>query len=163
MADKNLQRMLRLAEEFFAVKSDPSQISVDEEVLARLQRIHPATVSEERDENGPIAWVLVVPTTQPLMEQFVTRRINERELLEKTPIGAPYTNIYLCSALVLPEFRGQGRAKRMAVDAIRSIQSDHRIGSLFFWAFSAEGKALAASIAREASLPLYERPERRTG
>jgi len=163
MREQNLQRMIHLAEEFFAVKSDPSQISVDEEVMALLERIHPATVSEERDENGPVAWVLVIPTTRDVMDRFITRTISERDLLDQTLVGGNYAAVYLCSALVLPEYRRRGLAKRMAVDAVRSIQRDHQITDLFFWAFSEEGKTLASSIAREVLLPLHERPEAQPG
>jgi hypothetical protein len=78
-------------------------------------------------------------------------------MLEQTPVGGRYTSIYLCSALVLPEYRRKGFAKRMAVSAVRSIQKDHPITDLFFWAFSEEGRGLASIIATELGLPLHER------
>jgi hypothetical protein len=158
VANDNLQRMIQLADEFFETKNDPDQISVNEEVMSMLQKIHPSTLSEKKNENGPIAWILVLPTTLRLMEEFVTERINERELLEKTPIGASYDAVYLCSALVLPEHRGKGLARSLAVDAVRSIRRDHPIMNLFYWPFSIEGDMLANSIARELNLPLRKRP-----
>jgi len=157
VAESNLQRMIQLAEEFFETKNDPDQISVSEEVMSVLQKIHPATLSEKKDENGPIVWILVLPTTLRLMEEFVGEQINERELLEKTPIGVKYEAVYLCSALVLPEHRGKGFARGLAIDAVRSIQEDHSIKSLFCWPFSAEGERLANSIARGLNLPLRQR------
>jgi GNAT superfamily N-acetyltransferase len=149
--------MIRLAEEFFDMKNDPDQLSVDEGSIARLREIDPATMSEERDENGPVAWILVIPTTHALMELFVRGEINERELLERTRPGRVYDSLYLCSALVLPEQRGKGLARRLAVRAVRSIQETHPIRSLFYWGFSAEGDRLAASLARECGLPLHRR------
>jgi ribosomal protein S18 acetylase RimI-like enzyme len=159
MPEKNLERMIRLAEEFFAVKNDPSQIAVDEKVMARLEAIHPATISEKRNADGPIAWILIIPTTREVMEDFIARRISERDLLDRTRAGLRYEAVYLCSALVLPEYRRQGLAKRMAVDAVRAMQREHPIAELFFWAFSTEGKDLASSIAAALTLPLRERPE----
>jgi GNAT superfamily N-acetyltransferase len=149
--------MIQLADEFFETKNDPDQISVTEEVMSRLGKIHPAALSEKKDANGPIVWILVLPTTQRLMEEFVAEQINERELLERTPIGASYDAVYLCSALVLPEHRGKGLARGLAADAVRSIQRDHPIKYLFYWPFSTEGKKLANSIARELNLPLRQR------
>ncbi len=35
--------MIKLAEEVFAVKDDPDQLDVYQEILERLLRIHPAT------------------------------------------------------------------------------------------------------------------------
>jgi GNAT superfamily N-acetyltransferase len=153
----NLERMIQLAEEFFATKNDPSQISINEKVMLRLKNIHPDTITEKRTRKGPVAWILVIPTTDKLMEQFITKKINERELYLKIPLHVKYDSIYLCSALVLPEYRGRGLAKRLMIKAIKSIQKKHPINCLFYWAFSTEGKKLAASVAREFSLPLYKR------
>jgi GNAT superfamily N-acetyltransferase len=159
MPPDNLERMIRLADEVFAVRNDPTQIAVDEETMRRLRQVHPSTMSEEVDENGPVAWMLVFPTTRSLMNQFLEKNITERELLEQTPLGTRYDVLYLCSALVLREHRGKGIAKRLVVDAIRSIQRDHPIAALFVWSFSAEGKGLAHAVAEELSLPLFEREE----
>src|SRR5512137_2906561 len=102
MPDDNLQRMIQLAEQFFDVKNDPDQISVDEETRAKLLAIHPNTMAEVRTREGPIVWILVIPTTRRVMEDFLSNVINERQLLEQTSGGERYDAIYLCSALVLP-------------------------------------------------------------
>ena len=93
------------------------------------------------------------------MDRFIARQINEQELLEKTPLGAVYDTVYMCSALVLPEHRGKGLAKQLMCSTIKSIQADHPIKSLFYWAFSHEGTKLAVSVARALRIPLYSRPE----
>jgi len=157
MTERNYERMIQLAEEFFDVKNDPDQISVDDETRERLKAIHANTLTEERNEDGPIVWILLIPTTTGVMEQFLSRAINEKQLLELTLSGCAYDAIYLCSALVLPEFRGTGKAKRAAIQAIREIQKQHSIKHLFAWTFSREGERLAASIARNLELPLYRR------
>jgi hypothetical protein len=154
MTEDNLKRMIALAEEFFDVKNDPDQISVDEETRARLLAIHPNTMTEVRNEDGPIVWILVIPTTTDLMEQFLARDINEQQLLQKTTPGVQYETAYLCSALVLPEHRGKGMARRCAVQAVQEIQKQHPIKALFAWTFSPEGERLAVSIARKLGLPL---------
>ena len=159
MAEPNRERMIRLAEEFFDMKNDPAQLAVDEAVIAKLMRIHPRAMSEERDGDGPVAWILVIPTTTPLMEAFLRRAINERELLEKTPLAVPYDALYLCSALVLPERRAQGLARALTLDAISAVRRDHPLKALFYWGFSGGGDALAASVARASGLPLYRRKE----
>jgi GNAT superfamily N-acetyltransferase len=153
----NLVRMIRLAEEFFATKKDPSQISINRKVMLRLKRIHPNTMTEKSTSKGPIAWILVIPTTHTLMEQFITNKISERELLKNNPLRIKYDSIYLCSALVLPEYRGRGLARSLMIKAIKSMQKEHPITCLFYWALSNEGKKLAASVANEFSLPLYKR------
>jgi predicted GNAT family N-acyltransferase len=154
---ENFTRMIKLADEVFGMRQDPTQISVDRKVMTRLRKIHPSTMTQKSTKKGPIAWILVLPTTKELMKQFIRKLISERELLEKTPLKAKYDAVYLCSALVLPECRRKGLAKYLMCKAIKSIQRKHRINSLFYWEFSKEGKKLAASVAKEFALPLFKR------
>lgn len=154
---RNYTRMMQLAEEVFAMHEDPTQLQVDPEVLEHLRRLHPATVGERADADGPIAWVLLIPTTAALMEAFVLGEISEQELYDRTPLDAAYDAVYLCSAMVLGEHRRKGLAKQLTMDALEQVRKDHPICSLFCWPFTAGGDALAAVIAHEAGLPLRMR------
>ena len=150
--------MIRLAEETFHGSEDPSAIVVTDVLMGRLRQMHPSTVTEELDEAGPIAWVLVLPTTSELLARFIEKSITEKQLFESTPDKASYTAVYLCSALVLPEYRRKGIARRLIAAAVKSIRKDHPISTLAFWPFSTEGRLLAESVAKECGLPLFERP-----
>ena len=79
--------MIKLADEFFEAKNDPMQISVNGETMEVLKRIHPNTMGEVANSDGPIAWVLVIPTTHELMKEFISKKINEDQLLHNTPLG----------------------------------------------------------------------------
>ncbi len=149
--------MIQLADEVFATKSDPNQLDINEEVLNHLRAIHPATISEYDDGNGPVAWILLIPTTTELMNQFVEGSISEKQLYELTPLYTKYEALYLCSAMVLEEYRRKGIAKRLTLSAVEDICNDHPIKSLFVWTFSKEGLLGAQSLARETSLPLLQR------
>lgn len=157
MALSNFERMIELADEVFAVKNDPNQLDVNEEVLDHLRKIHPATVSEYDNGHGPVAWVLVIPTTLTLMNRFLHGEISEKELYEQTPLGVKYDALYLCSAMVLEEYRRRGITKKLTLAAINSIRADHPIQSLFVWTFSAEGVLASDALAKSVSLPLYHR------
>ena len=157
MTISNFERLVQLADEVFAVKSDPSQIDVNAEVLERLYKLHPATVSTFDDGNGPVAWVLLIPTTLDLMNRFLEKRISEKELFDLTPIEAKYDAVYLCSALVLEEFRRKGITKQLALTAIDNLCEMHQLKAVFVWAFTPEGDSAAETIANLAKLPLYKR------
>jgi len=157
MALSNFERMIQLSDEVFSSRTDPDQLNVNENVMERLQLIHPDTISEYDDGNGPVCWILCIPTTLELMTQFVNQKISERELYELTPLITKYEAIYLCSALLLEEFRGKGIAQGLAVKAIESIKIDHSIKALFVWAFSKEGEKLADKVSGLTGLPLYKR------
>ncbi len=153
----NFERMIQLAEEIFAAKSDPDQLDVDEEVLARLELIHPASVSEQDNGNGPVAWIILIPSTFDLMNRFLAKEISESELFELTPLDIKYDTLYLCSALVLEDYRRMGIVRQLTLSAIENIRKDHPLKALFVWAFSKEGDLSAEKIARLTSLPLYKR------
>lgn len=107
--------MIELADKVFSIRTDPSQLAVDEDVLERLKLIHPSTVSEFDDRNGTVVWILLFPTTLELMDQFLSDRISENELFKFTPIGIQYDAIYLCSAMVLEEYRRKGIAMKLGI------------------------------------------------
>jgi GNAT superfamily N-acetyltransferase len=157
MSISNFERLIKLADEVFAVKSDPSQLDVNQDVLERLHQLHPATVSEYNDGNGPVAWVLLIPTTIELMNRFIRSEISEKELFELTPPDTTYEAIYLCSALVLEEYRLKGITKQLCANAIENIRRKHPLKAAFVWAFSKEGDLAAETIARLAGLPLFKR------
>ena len=156
MPKTNLERMIQLAEDAFAVRKDPDQLDVDEKVISRLQQMHPATLSEH-NENGPVVWILLIPTTKDLMQKFLKKEISEKELFYLTPIGIKYEALYLCSAMVLPEYRRKGIAKRLTVEAIKNICKENTIQTLFVWPFSKEGEMLAEEISKITSLKLLKR------
>ncbi|OGU58719.1 MAG: hypothetical protein A2X64_00105 [Ignavibacteria bacterium GWF2_33_9] len=153
----NIERLIKIAEDTFDFRNDDSQLNVTPEIIEQLQKIHPAAMSEETNENGPIAWLLVIPTNEDLMKKFLANEINERELFELTPLNIKYDSIYLCSALVLDEYRKKGITKGLALNAIKKIQQNHPIKSLFVWTFSREGELAAESIARSTGLELFRK------
>lgn len=157
MSLSNLERMIQLAEEVFAVKNDPEQLDVSQDVIERLKKIHPSTVSEYDDGKGPVAWILMIPTTIDLMNRFLEHKISEKELFELTPLNTTYDALYLCSAMVLKEYRRKGIAKQLVLSAIENIRKIHPIKALFVWAFTKEGDLGAEKVASLTSLPLYKR------
>ena len=154
MSSSNFERMVQLAEEVFDSKSDPEQLEVNEEVLNHLCQIHPASVQEFDDGNGPVVWVLLFPTTNELMEDFLKNKISEKQLFELTPLDILYDAIYLCSAMVLEEYRRKGIAQKLTKNAIEDIRKSHPITSLFVWPFTKEGSSLAEKISTSIGLRL---------
>ena len=157
----NFERMIQLAEEVFSAHNDPAQLDVDEEIMARLEQIHPATLSEYIEGDGPVVWILLIPTTIDLMNRFIKEEISETELLDQTPLSIKYEALYLCSALVLPEFRRKGLATKVGLEAIKQIRAGHPIKFLFTWSFSEEGSLLAKNAAQFLGLPLLERKRKK--
>ena len=103
MALSNFERMIEMAGEVFDAHHDNQQLQVDEDVIEQLHKLHPSCVTELDEGEGPVLWILLIPTTEQLMNDFVNEKISEKELLDKTPLDIKYDALYLCSAMVLPE------------------------------------------------------------
>lgn len=153
----NFNRMMQLIDEVFATRNDPDQLQVTQKQLKKLEQIHPATLSEISDDNGPLVWVLVIPTTKKIMDEFIAGNISETELLKRTNPGEQFQSIYLCSATTLPEARGKGKTKQLCIDSINAIRKDHPIKFLFVWPFTKEGARLAEVLAKGFGLPLLQK------
>ncbi|MFN5347029.1 MAG: GNAT family N-acetyltransferase [Bacteroidota bacterium] len=153
----NYERLIALADEVFAVRQDPEQLDVSEEVIEKLQSIHPATLSDKDFGDGPVLWVLLIPTNTSIMNQFIHHEINEKGLYELTEPNQKYDAVYLCSALVLDEYRHKGYAQAVTIQAIEEIRKQHPIKALYYWPFTEGGLHTAQAIAKKLNLPLYER------
>ncbi len=146
--------MMGIIEETFSTREDPSQLQVDQKVLARLEEIHPSTLMEFDDGKGPAIWILIIPTITELMEKFLAGKISEQEMFNETKPGMNFDCIYLCSATVLPEYRRKGMAMKMTIEAIKSVRKDFQIKTLFVWPFSEAGKLLAEKIGEQSHLEM---------
>lgn len=154
----NFERMLALIDEVFATRSDPDQLQVDETVIEKLQAIHPATLGEYNEGNGPCVWVLVIPTTKEVMNDFLAGHITEQQLLDSTQPGQQFEALYLCSATVLPEYRRRELALNLCIDAVNAIQLQYPLQYLYTWPFTPEGRALAEHVAKKTGLTLFSLP-----
>ena len=157
MQKSNFERMIQLADEVFSSKNDPEQLNVNEAVMEGLFKIHPVCLSEYEEGEGPLAWVIVIPTSKRIMNAFLKKEISEKELYQQTLNERRFETIYLCSALVLDEHRKKGIAKKTCLEAIEKIQKNHGIDTLFLWSFTPEGLHCAESISKATKLTLLKR------
>jgi len=157
MSQPNYHKMFIIIEEVFSTRNDPDQLQVDEHVMKKLSMIHPATLGEFADENGPLIWVLLIPTTSRVMNDFLSGKISEKEILAQTNPGEKFDCIYLCSVTTLHEKRGKGETKKLCLRQIEAIRKDYPVKALFVWAFSPEGERLADSLGKSCNLPVYKR------
>jgi hypothetical protein len=153
----NFQRMLNLIDEVFSTRNDPGQLQVTQAQLKKLEQIHPSTLSEVSNEKGPLIWVLVIPTTENVMNEFLAGQLSEKQLLDKTIPGTTYDCIYLCSVTTLPEARSKGDTKKLCIKAIEAIKKDHPITTLFVWPFTKQGEKLAEALSETFQLRLLKK------
>lgn len=91
-----LKKTIKIAESFYGTNKDPEQIPINLESHEKLLSLNPDSVLYETDEKGePISWVVVFPTNKKLMGNFLSGKINERELFDNTKVGSPYDALYM--------------------------------------------------------------------
>ena len=149
--------MMEVIDEVFEARDDPGQIQVTAAQRKKLEKTHPLTLNEIANEEGPLVWVLLFPTSKESMHRFLEGKITEKQLLDETEPCKEYQSIYLCSATTLPEARSKGLTKKLTIESIRSIAKDHPIEALYVWSFSEKGKLLAESIAKDCKLQLFHK------
>jgi hypothetical protein len=154
----NEARMYDLIEAVFNTDNDPTQLRFNESDIEKLVTLSPHTLQEASNEDGPYAWVSVFPTSLNLMNQFMTGLIDERQLFDRTTEETSNEVVYLCSAIVLPEFRSQGIALKLTVQAIEALKLAYPIRSALVWPFTDNGLRLAEKAAETCGLTLEVRP-----
>jgi len=149
MNQEAFEKVLRISEEFFGTASDPDQMPINQESADKLQSIHPETISYKCDEQQhPIAWTVVVPTSVDVMKQFIHKKISEKELLDLATKEKKFESIYLCGIFVLPEFRRKGYATEIVKEAISKVSQGNNL-PLYSWAYSPEGQKLLHALSQE--------------
>ena len=153
----NEARMYELIDDVFDTQNDSTQLRFSESDIEKLISLSPHTLQEAANEDGPYAWISVFPTSLDLMNQFVSEQINERQLFDLTNKEDNNEVVYLCSAIVLPEFRNQGLALKLTIQAIEALQLSYPIRVALVWPFSDSGLRMAEKAAEACSLTLHAR------
>jgi predicted acetyltransferase len=86
------------------------------------------------------------------MNKFIASKITENELFEGIKDSVDYTNfetIYLCSVVIIPEYRRKGLATKSIIKSIKKIIGKRKIRPvLFYWGFSDAGKKACEKVAK---------------
>lgn len=147
LTERIIERMLSLAEEFFATESNPGQIPVNMESLEKLIRLHPSTILFRLEDDELVSWVVSLPTQRTLMQQFMEGSITEHHLLELTTPQETYEALYLCAAFTVAEHRRKGYVLGLFAEALRHLPLTED-APLFAWPVSYEGKKIAEKLHR---------------
>jgi ribosomal protein S18 acetylase RimI-like enzyme len=153
----NEARMYELIDDVFDTQNDSTQLRFSESDIEKLNSLSPHTLQEASNEDGPFAWISVFPTSLELMNQFLSEQINERQLFDLTNKEDKNDVVYLCSAIVLPEFRNQGLALKLTIQAVEALQLSYPIRVALVWPFSDSGLRLAEKAAEACGLTLQAR------
>jgi GNAT superfamily N-acetyltransferase len=139
-----MAKQMKIAEAIFGTESDPDQMPINDETRRKLDSLCSGWLETEFDEAGePISWAVVMPTQRVLAEKFLSKEINEKDLLSMTELREIYDAIYLVSVITVPEHRGKGLGKLVVERAMANMKTTP--DALYFsWPTTPEGEGMFA-------------------
>ena len=150
-----------LVEEHFQTAEDEEQAPVTLDQVLWIEKNIPECLNVIKDGSAVIGETFMFPATRALMEQFLRKEINEKQLMTACREHVTYKNadaLYLASAIVLPAYRRQGLALQAFLLSITKAQTCmQHTPALFCWVYSPEGAKLAQKIAQQSGLTLHMR------
>jgi hypothetical protein len=152
-----------MSEQYFEMEKDPSQMAATVETRNWVFNNLRDYLNIIRNNNKIIGYVFRLPCNATLMNEFITKKIDEATLIakiKKSKIPKSPDAIYLCASIVKKEFRGKGLATIASVKMISKIINKSKVKPcLFYWEYSKEGGKLDRRIANETGLKLYKRAD----
>ncbi len=147
---EDLDETSRITEEYFGTEKDPSQMATTPQNRDWIYKNARGYLNIIRNNGEIIGYVFMLPCNKRLMEDFVTKKIDEATLFEgikKMKLDGVPETIYLCASIVKEEFRGKGLATAAFVKAINYVTHNLRSKpTLFYWRYSKEGEKLAKRV-----------------
>lgn len=166
VTDKDVDDLLEMLESFFTTQYDSEQMQINGKSSKWVGENIPECSMIIKFGDEVVGSAFIIPCTKKIMEDFISSRINEAELVERVKAWEPdykkMKAIYLCSAFVKEEHRGKGLTLQGFVNSIKKIVPRRRNIVLFYWAYSKEGKNLAEKIAKKLKMKIFAREKNDT-
>lgn len=162
LVKSEMRESMALTEKYFGTASDPEQAPIIPDNAVWLRTHIASCLNIIRYKGKMIGLSLIYPCAKKIMDDFISRKINEAELLDEMKKAAANRRpeaIYLCSAFVEPEFRGRGLALKSIILSIKKTFDLKKRPPIFYWAYSNEGGKLAVKVASVLGLEIYKRTD----
>ncbi|MDE1849072.1 MAG: hypothetical protein KGH55_03510, partial [Nanoarchaeota archaeon] len=149
---KDLDETSRISEDYFGTQNDPEQMAVDSNTKKWVEENVLDYLNVIKNDQDVIGYAFLLPCNRTLMNEFVSRQINEADLFKRIKkiknIGdnIPET-LYLCASVIKNGFRHKGLATEAFVKMINKITENGRYRPILFaWAYSKKGGKLVNKI-----------------
>lgn len=149
--EKDFLKMNEVALKEFGIP-DENMVSPNLENDLMVQGLENNNFICYKENEIPIAWSLVLPTSKEIKGRFLNGEINEKKLFEISTKNPSFESLYLFVVVVLPEHRQKGLAKELMNYQINYFKDKYNINDFFAWIFSTEGDKLVKSLERENSI-----------
>ena len=154
---EDIREAASLAESYFHTEEDPAQLKANEVNFSWIYYHFPQCMNIIKDAQKVIGLTFILPCTQVSMDDFLSKKINECELFQniQTTVDCDqFETIYVCLAYLTPKYRKRGLALKSLTDSVGKLLTKQKSAVVFYWAYSPEGKKLAAKIGGKLGISL---------
>ncbi len=153
---KEILETKRLGESYFKTKIDPDQFPATNKSAEWTYKKIQNFINIIKYKNKIIGFTFIIPSNKKLMKYFISNKITERELYEKSKkLKLNFETLYLCAAFINKEFRRESLALKAFIKTIKNNSNKNTF--LFYWAYSKEGEKLAKKIGKITKLKILKR------
>ena len=121
---EDLEETRNISEDYFGTQDDPNQIPTTQETRDWIYKNAKDYLNIIRDNNEIIGYTFLLPCNKKLMQDFISKKINEAELfkkIKKLDFKKYPETIYLCASILKEEFRGKGLSTIAAIKTIKKV------------------------------------------
>ena len=157
-SEDDIREAARIGENYFQTEKDPRQFRVNYENYSYVYNHFPHCLNVIKDGKRVIGFALMLPCDRKIMDDFLSKRINEFQLLErvkKDVVYEKFETIYLADAFIEPEYRRKGLILSGFVDSIKKLMKINGNIQLFSWGYSKEGEKLAYRIGEKLGMKVH--------
>jgi hypothetical protein len=157
-SEDDIREAARIGENYFQTENDPRQFRVNYENYSYVYRHFPNCLNVIKDENRVVGFALILPCNRKIMDDFLSKKINEFQLLElvkKEIVYEKFETVYLADAFIDPEYRRKGLILSGFVDSIKKLMKINGNIQLFSWGYSKEGEKLAYRIGEKLEMKVH--------
>ena len=158
----SLKETAKMAESYFKTGEDKDQIQITSDVNNWWSyNKFPSSTNVITYKDEVIGFTFILPCNRYYLKQFIHKKIDEPELLDKIKGEVDLKNydaLYLCAAYVKPKLRRKGiilNAFKKHINKLIKITNKRIV--LFYWGYSKSGSKLAEKVAEELHISIYKR------
>lgn len=155
---KDFYDAVKLHVEEFEVESDFEQIQEEDVPYEKLIKNDCEEECILKDHDVVIGSTFVILTSIDIMNLFLQGKITERELLFESRKIKSYNSIYLCSSIIIQEYRRFGLIFEAGKILLKKIIEKNNFNPVIFgWTFSEAGSNLLKKTAKHFNLEYFEK------
>lgn len=149
--EEDMRMIDSIATDFFDTKNDLEQLPGDELTISVCKNTYPLSLNVIKKNSQFIGYTFASPCTHALMQEFIDKKITEREMYEQIKKeNIRWENadaIYFAGAQTIKKYQQKGIGTKARIIQIKKLQEKYpNLKQLFCWTYSEMGNKTVKRI-----------------